>query len=49
MGDLIGPGRHHATAKTGWNKEMNVAVRKGYFLSNHVDENGKPTGKTGEG
>ena len=42
MGEQRGPGRHHATARTGWTKEMNVAVMECYFLSTPVDENGKP-------
>ena len=42
MGEQRGPGRHHATARTGWTKEMNVAVTECYFLSTPVDENGKP-------
>ena len=29
-----GPGRHPATARTGWTKEMNIAVMECYFLSN---------------
>ena len=37
-----GPGRPHATARTGWTKEKNVAVMECYFLSNPVDEYGKP-------
>ncbi|XP_063592543.1 uncharacterized protein LOC134769733 [Penaeus indicus] len=39
MGEQRGPGRHHATARTGWTKEMNIAVMECYFLSNPVDEN----------
>ena len=31
-----------ATARTEWTKEMNIAVMECYFLSNSVDENGKP-------
>ncbi|XP_063599202.1 uncharacterized protein LOC134775604 [Penaeus indicus] len=43
MGEQRGPGRHHATARTGWTKEKNIAVMECYFLSNPVDENGKPS------
>ena len=41
-GEQRGPGRHPATARTGWTKEMNIAVMECYFLSNPVDENDKP-------
>ncbi len=37
-----GSGRHQATAKMKWNKELNVAVMECYFLSKPTDENGKP-------
>ena len=36
------PGRHEKTARTGWSKEMNVAVMECYFLSRPFDEEGKP-------
>ena len=42
MGEQCGPGRQPATARTGWTKEMNIAVMEFYFLSNPVDEIGKP-------
>ena len=42
IGEQRGPGRHQSTARTGWTKEMNIAVMDYYFLSNPVDENGKP-------
>ena len=42
MGEQCGPGRHPATARTGWTKEMNIAAMECYFLSNPVDEIGKP-------
>ena len=42
MGEQRGPGRHPATARTGWSKEMNIAVMECYYLSNPVDDNGKP-------
>lgn len=42
VGEQRGPGCHHATARTGWTKEMNVAVMECYFLSEPVDESGKP-------
>ena len=42
MGEQRGPGRHPATARTGWSREMNIAVMEYYYLSNHVEDNGKP-------
>ena len=36
------PGRHPTTAKRKWNKELNVAVMECYFLSNPINENGRP-------
>ena len=36
------PDRHHATARKSWNREVNVAVLKCVFLSNPMDEEGKP-------
>ena len=39
---LGGPGRYEASAKMKWNKELNVAVMKCYFLSKPTDENGRP-------
>ena len=37
------PGRHQTTAtKRKWTKELNVVVMECYFLSNPVDEDGKP-------
>ena len=36
------PGRYHATAKTKWNKQMNIAVMECYYMSCPVDEGGKP-------
>ena len=41
-GEQRGPGRHPAASRTGWTKEMNIAVMEYYFLSNPVDENLKP-------
>ena len=37
-----GPGRHQASAKMKWIRELNLAVMECYFLSNPTDENGKP-------
>ena len=31
MGEQCGPGRHPATARTGWSNEMNIAVMECYF------------------
>ena len=42
MGEQRGLGRHHTAARTGWSKEINVALMEGYFLSKPVDESGKP-------
>ena len=42
MGEQRGPGRHPATARTGWSKEMNIAVTEYYYLSNPVNDNSKP-------
>ena len=42
IGEQRGLCCHPATARTGWTKEMNIAVMEAYFLSNPVDENGKP-------
>ena len=42
MGEQRGPGRHPATARKGWSKEMNIAVMECYYLSNPVYDNGKP-------
>ena len=36
------PGRYQATAKTKWNKQMNIAVMECYYMSCPVDEGGKP-------
>ena len=42
VGEQRRPGRHQKTARTGWSKEMNVAVMECYFLSRPFDEEGKP-------
>ena len=42
MGEQRGPGRHHATSRTVWTREMNIAILDCCFLNNSVDENGKP-------
>ena len=42
VGEQHRPGRHQKTARTGWSKEMNVAVMECYFLSRPFDEEGKP-------
>ena len=42
MGEQHGPSHHLATARTGWSKEINIAVMECYYLSNPVDDNGKP-------
>ena len=43
MGEQRGNDCHHATARTVWTKDMNIAVMECYFLSNPVDDNGRPT------
>ena len=35
------PGRYQATAKTKWNKQMNIAVMECYYMSCPIDEDGK--------
>ena len=42
VGEPRRPGRHQKTARSGWSKEMNVAVMECYFLSRPFDEEGKP-------
>ena len=42
VGEQHRPGRHQKTTRTGWPKEMNVAVMECYFLSRPFDEEGKP-------
>ena len=42
MGEQRVSDRHPATARTGWSKEMNTAVMECYYISNPVDDNGKP-------
>jgi len=37
-----GPGRHQTTTKKKWTKQLNKAVMECYYLSNPVDESGKP-------
>ena len=37
-----GPGRHPATARMKWNRDMNIAVMECYYLSKPVDESGRP-------
>ena len=36
------PDCYHATARTSWNREANIAVMECYFLSKPMDEEGKP-------
>lgn len=42
MGEQHRPGRYQATAKTKWNKQMNIAVMECYYMSCPVDKGGKP-------
>ena len=42
VGEQCRPGHHQKTARTGWSKEMNVAVMECYFFSRPFDEEGKP-------
>ena len=37
-----GTGRHQASVKMKWTRDLNLAVMECYFLSNPTDENGKP-------
>ena len=37
-----GPGRHPATARIKWSRDMNIAVMECYYLSKPVDESGRP-------
>ena len=37
-----GPGRHPATARKKWSKEVNIVVMECYFRSKPLDENGVP-------
>ena len=37
-----GPGRHHATARMKWNKEVNKVVMECFYRSKPSDEEGKP-------
>ena len=37
-----GPGRHPATARMKWSRDMNIAVIECYYLSKPVDESGRP-------
>ena len=37
-----GPGRHPATARKRWNRDINIAVMECYYLSKPVDESGRP-------
>ena len=36
------PGRHHATARKKWSKEVNIVVMECYYRSNPIDDNGAP-------
>ena len=36
------PGRHHATARKKWPKEVNIVVMECYYRSNPIDDNGVP-------
>ena len=42
VGEQRRPSRHQKTARTGWSKEMNIAIMECYFLSRLFDEEGKP-------
>ena len=42
MGEQRRPGCYQKTARTGWSKQMNVAVMECYFLSRPFYEEGKP-------
>ena len=42
VGEQHRSGHHQKTARTGWPKEMNVAVMECYFLSRPFDEKEKP-------
>ena len=37
-----GPGRHPATARMKWSRDMNITVMECYYLSKPVDESGRP-------
>ena len=37
-----GPGRHPATARMKWSRDMSIAVIECYYLSKPVDESGRP-------
>ena len=37
-----GPGRHPATARMKWSRDMNITVIERYYLSKPVDESGRP-------
>ena len=37
-----GPGRHPATVRMKWSRDMNIAVMECYYLSKPVNENGRP-------
>ena len=36
------PGRHHATARMKWSKEISKVIMECFYRSNPFDENGKP-------
>ena len=42
VGEQHRPSHHQTTTRTGLSKEVNVAVKKCYFLSRLFDEEGKP-------
>ena len=37
-----GPSRHPATSRMKWSRDMNIAVMECYYLSQPVDESGRP-------
>lgn len=37
-----GPGRHPATARMKWNREVNMVVMECFYRSKPFDEEGKP-------
>ena len=37
-----GPGRHPATVRMKWSRDINIAVMECYYLSKPVDESGRP-------
>ena len=37
-----GPGRHQATARMDWSRDINIVVMECYYMSKPVDESGRP-------